>query len=99
MDVANQKSIMELVDNATERSDVTEFMLMGDLSCLDNDFIPAPNIPNADIKYIRWAFFIQTELFFFFYNVYTKSEANVDGVGGSSAKRIGWVKVLIEVKI
>ncbi|KAG4071788.1 hypothetical protein HA402_011942 [Bradysia odoriphaga] len=53
MDDANQKSIMGLVDNAAERSDVTEFMSVGDLSCLDNDFIPAPNIPNADIKYIR----------------------------------------------
>lgn len=53
MDDANQKSIMGLVDNATERSDVTEFMLVGDLSCLDNDFIPAHSIPNADIKYIR----------------------------------------------
>lgn len=47
MDDANQKSIMGLVDNATE------FMLVGDLSCLDNDFIPAPSIPNADIKYVR----------------------------------------------
>ncbi len=53
MDDANQKSIMGLVDNATERSDGTEFMLVGDLSCLDNDFIPAPNVPNADIKYVR----------------------------------------------
>lgn len=53
MDDANQKSIMGLVDNATERSNVSEFMLVGDLSCLDNDFIPAPEIPNADIKYIR----------------------------------------------
>lgn len=53
MDDANQKSITGLVDNATERFDVTEFMSVGDLSCLDNDFIPAPNIPNADIKYIR----------------------------------------------
>lgn len=55
MDDANQKSIKGLVDNATEnvRSDVTEFMLVGDLSCLDNGFIPAPDVPNADIKYIR----------------------------------------------
>lgn len=55
MDDANQKSITGLVDNATERSDVTELMLVGDLSCLDNDlnFIPAPHVPNADIKYIR----------------------------------------------
>lgn len=53
MDDANQKSITRLVDNAAERSDVTEFMSTGDLSCLDNDFMPAPSIPNADIKYIR----------------------------------------------
>lgn len=55
VDDTNQKSIMGLVDNATERPDVTEFMLVGDLSCLDSDlnFITAPRVPNADIKYIR----------------------------------------------
>lgn len=28
-------------------------VISGDLSCMKGDFIPAPAIPNADIKYLR----------------------------------------------
>lgn len=37
----------------TEAVSVQRIVIAGDLSCMKNDFIPAPAIPNADIKYLR----------------------------------------------
>lgn len=59
---ANQKSIMGLADNIDNNilSDTeiltrnrTVVVVDGDLSCLKNGFRPAPDVQNADIKYIR----------------------------------------------
>ncbi|KAL9701971.1 hypothetical protein quinque_005412 [Culex quinquefasciatus] len=37
----------------TEAVSVQRIVIAGDLSCMKDDFIPAPAIPNADIKYLR----------------------------------------------
>lgn len=38
----------------TEAVSVQRIVIAGDLSCMKDDFIPAPAIPNADIKYLRY---------------------------------------------
>lgn len=59
MENANQKSIIGLDDNNKTRdvqmlSLLDESMLsVGDLSCLEDGFKPAPGVLNADIKYLR----------------------------------------------
>ncbi|XP_058832942.1 uncharacterized protein LOC131690887 [Topomyia yanbarensis] len=37
----------------TEAVSLQRIIIAGDLSCMKNDFIPAPAVPNADIKYLR----------------------------------------------
>ncbi|KXJ70085.1 hypothetical protein RP20_CCG024889 [Aedes albopictus] len=37
----------------TEAVSLQRIVIVGDLSCMKDDFIPAPAIPNADIKYLR----------------------------------------------
>ncbi|XP_055531345.1 uncharacterized protein LOC129722123 isoform X2 [Wyeomyia smithii] len=37
----------------TEAVSLQRIIIAGDLSCMKDDFIPAPAIPNADIKYLR----------------------------------------------
>ncbi|XP_065087472.1 uncharacterized protein LOC135709178 [Ochlerotatus camptorhynchus] len=37
----------------TEAVSLQRIIIVGDLSCMKDDFIPAPAIPNADIKYLR----------------------------------------------
>ncbi|XP_053687238.1 uncharacterized protein LOC128736775 [Sabethes cyaneus] len=37
----------------TEAVSLQRVIIAGDLSCMKDDFIPAPAIPNADIKYLR----------------------------------------------
>ncbi|XP_021695533.1 uncharacterized protein LOC5579875 isoform X2 [Aedes aegypti] len=37
----------------TEAVSLQRIVIVGDLSCMKDDFIPAPSIPNADIKYLR----------------------------------------------
>ncbi|XP_053674472.1 uncharacterized protein LOC128724777 [Anopheles nili] len=39
--------------NGTETVSVARIIIAGDLSCMTDDFIPAPAIANADIKYLR----------------------------------------------
>uniref|UniRef100_A0A182J2V4 Sushi domain-containing protein n=1 Tax=Anopheles atroparvus TaxID=41427 RepID=A0A182J2V4_ANOAO len=39
--------------NGTETVSVSRVIISGDLSCMRDDFIPAPAIANADIKYLR----------------------------------------------
>ncbi|KFB47090.1 AGAP005713-PA-like protein [Anopheles sinensis] len=39
--------------NGTETVSVTRVIISGDLSCMKDDFIPAPVVANADIKYLR----------------------------------------------
>ncbi|XP_058461689.1 uncharacterized protein LOC131436789 [Malaya genurostris] len=37
----------------TEAVSLQRIIIAGDLSCMKNEFIPAPAVPNADIKYLR----------------------------------------------
>lgn len=37
----------------TETVSVARVIISGDLSCMKDDFIPAPAIANGDIKYLR----------------------------------------------
>ncbi|XP_062552404.1 uncharacterized protein LOC134217619 [Armigeres subalbatus] len=37
----------------TEAVSLQRIVIVGDISCMKDDFIPAPAIPNADIKYLR----------------------------------------------
>ena len=48
-----EPEILSALNETSEMPSTTSRIIIGDLSCMKNDFKPAPPIPHADIKYLR----------------------------------------------